>query len=182
MPRGAARRAASCSLLRAPGYEGARARNVGSIVGAALADIFLGKISKWNDPAIKKLNPSVNLPDQAIITVHRSDGSGTTFIFVNYLSKVSKEWDSRVGAATAVDWPVGIGAKGNEFIASNVAGTRGAIGYVEFAYAKQNKLTYTRMINKDGKTVSLSIPTMQAAAAGAKRARTNRRYGAIFCG
>ena len=136
--------------------------------GPTLANIFLGNVSNWSDPAIKKLNPGVNLPNMAIAVVHRSDGSGTTFNFTNYLSKVSKEWDSRVGAATAVDWPVGIGAKGNEFIASNVAGTRGAIGYVEFAYAKQNKLTYTRMINKDGKTVSLSIPTMQAAAAGAK--------------
>lgn len=135
--------------------------------GTTLADIFLGKISKWNDPAIKKLNPSLNLPDQAIITVHRSDGSGTTFIFVNYLSKVSKEWADKVGFATAVDWPVGIGAKGNEGVAGNVAQTSGAIGYVEYAYVKQNRLSYARMINKEGKTVEPSAAAFGAAAAGA---------------
>ena len=136
--------------------------------GPTLANIFLGNIANWSDPAIKKLNPGVNLPNQAIAVVHRADGSGTTFNFTDYLSKVSPEWKSRVGEATAVDWPVGIGAKGNEFVASNVAGTKGSIGYVEFAYAKQNNLTYTKMINKDGKTVMLSVPAMQAAAAGAK--------------
>src|SRR5262249_45099438 len=100
--------------------------------GPTLANIYLGKIAKWNDPTIKKLNPSLNLPDQVITTVHRSDGSGTVFIFTNYLSKVSKEWNDRVKFATAVDWPTGIGAKGNEGVAGNVAQTAGAIGFVEY--------------------------------------------------
>ena len=110
--------------------------------GPTLANIFLGNVSNWSDPAIKKLNPGVNLPNMAIAVVHRSDGSGTTFNFTNYLSKVSKEWADKVGFATAVDWPVGIGAKGNEGVAGNVAQTSGAIGYVEYAYVKQNKLNY----------------------------------------
>jgi phosphate transport system substrate-binding protein len=135
--------------------------------GPTLADIFLGKISNWSDPAIKKLNPTLNLPNQAIVTVHRSDGSGTTFIFVNYLSKVSKEWADRVGFATAVDWPNGIGAKGNEGVAGNVAQASGSIGYVEYAYVTQNKLNYARMINKEGKTVSPSAAAFGAAAVGA---------------
>ena len=135
--------------------------------GPTLADIYLGKIPKWNDPAIKKLNPSLNLPDQVITTVHRSDGSGTTFIFTNYLSKVSKEWNDRVKFATAVDWPVGIGAKGNEGVAGNVAQTAGGIGFVEYAYAKQNNLSYTKMINKDGKTVSPVAAAFGAAAGDA---------------
>jgi phosphate transport system substrate-binding protein len=135
--------------------------------GATLADIYIGKISKWNDPTIKKLNPSVNLPDQVITTVHRSDGSGTTFIFTNYLSKVSPEWKSRVAFATAVDWPVGIGAKGNEGVAGNVAQTAGSIGFVEYAYAKQNNLAYTKMANRDGKVVSPVAAAFGAAAAGA---------------
>src|SRR5258705_8425431 len=135
--------------------------------GATLADIFLGKISNWSDPAIEQLNPGLTLPNQAIVTVHRSDGSGTTFIFVNYLSKVSKEWADRVGFATAVDWPVGIGAKGNEGVAGNVSQSSGAIGYVEYAYVKQNKLTYVRMINRDGKTVNPAAPSFAASAAGA---------------
>jgi phosphate transport system substrate-binding protein len=135
--------------------------------GPTLADIFLGKLSNWSDPAIKKLNPGVNLPNQAIVTVHRSDGSGTTFIFVNYLSKISKEWADRVGFATAVDWPVGIGAKGNEGVAGNVAQTSGAIGYVEYAYVKQNNLNFVRMANRDGKTVSPAASAFAAAAANA---------------
>jgi phosphate transport system substrate-binding protein len=135
--------------------------------GAAVADIYLGKISTWNDPAIRKLNPSVNLPDKPIVVVHRSDGSGTTFIFANYLSKVSKEWADKVGAATSVDWPVGIGAKGNEGVAGNVAQTSGAIGYVEYAYAMQNHLSYTKMKNHDGHVVSPSMESFHAAAAGA---------------
>jgi len=135
--------------------------------GPTLANIYLGKISKWNDPAIKKLNPSVNLPDQMITTVHRSDGSGTTFIFTNYLSKVSKEWNDRVRFATAVDWPAGIGAKGNEGVAGNVAQTAGSVGFVEYAYAKQNNLAYTKMVNKDGKTVSPVAAAFAASAAGA---------------
>jgi phosphate transport system substrate-binding protein len=135
--------------------------------GPTLADIFLGKISKWNDAAIKKLNPSVNLPDQTIATVHRSDGSGTTFIFTNYLAKVNADWKQRVSFATAVDWPVGIGAKGNEGVASNVAQTAGAIGFVEYAYAKQNRMAYTKMVNKDGKTVSPVAASFGASAVGA---------------
>ncbi|MBS0472057.1 MAG: phosphate ABC transporter substrate-binding protein PstS [Proteobacteria bacterium] len=135
--------------------------------GATLAAIYQGKISRWDDPAIKKLNPGVNLPSQAIAVVHRSDGSGTTFIFTTFLSRIGGDWKSNVGAATAVDWPVGIGAKGNEGVAGNVAQTGGSIGYVEYAYAKQNHLTYVRMINKAGKTVSPTADAFKAAAAGA---------------
>jgi phosphate transport system substrate-binding protein len=135
--------------------------------GPTVADIYLGKVGKWNDPAIKKLNPGLNLPDSSILVVHRSDGSGTTFVFATYLSRVSGEWKSRVGAATSVDWPVGIGAKGNEGVAGNVAQTSGSIGYVEYAYAKQNHLKNARMVNKEGKTLSPSIDTFKAAAANA---------------
>ncbi|MBG0794790.1 phosphate ABC transporter substrate-binding protein PstS [Methylocystis sp. H62] len=135
--------------------------------GATVAKIFLGEIAKWDDAAIKKLNPKAKLPSQPIVVVHRSDGSGTTFNFTNYLSKVSPDWKSKVGENTSVEWPVGIGAKGNEGVANNVANTKGAIGYVEYAYAKQNKLTYTKMVNKDGKVVPPSMDTFQAAAAGA---------------
>jgi len=137
------------------------------IDGPTLAKIFLGDIKTWNDGTIAKLNPGVNLPSTAIAIVHRSDGSGTTFLFTNYLGKVSKDWDDKVGVSTAVKWPAGIGAKGNEGVANTVAQTRGAIGYVEYAYAKQNKLTHLNMINKDGKTVEPSIAAFQAAAAGA---------------
>ena len=115
--------------------------------GPTIAKIFLGEITKWNDPAIAKLNPGVKLPDTAIAVVHRSDGSGTTFIWTDYLSKVSPEWKIKVGANTAVEWPVGIGAKGNEGVANNAAQTVGSLGYVEYAYAKQNNLTYAKMIN-----------------------------------
>src|SRR5215204_756350 len=135
--------------------------------GPTLADIFLGKITKWDDPAIRKLNPGAKLPSQAIVVVHRSDGSGTTFIWTDYLSKVSPDWKSKVGANTSVEWPVGIGAKGNEGVANNVANTKGSIGYVEYAYAKQNKLTYVNMINKDGQTVAPEAKSFQAAAANA---------------
>jgi phosphate transport system substrate-binding protein len=135
--------------------------------GPTLARIFLGEIKTWNDPAIMKLNPSAKLPTQAIAIVHRSDGSGTTFNFAYYLAEVSPDWKSKVGVNTSVQWPVGIGAKGNEGVANNVANTRGAIGYVEYAYAKQNKLTYTKMINKDGKAVSPETRTFQASAANA---------------
>src|SRR6476619_6054916 len=135
--------------------------------GPTLAKIFLGEIKTWNDPAIQKLNPSAKLPSQAIVVVHRSDGSGTTFIWTDYLSKVSADWKSKVGANTSVEWPVGIGAKGNEGVANNVANTKGSIGYVEYAYAKQNKMTTVSMINKDGKTVAPSAASFQAAAASA---------------
>jgi phosphate transport system substrate-binding protein len=137
------------------------------IDGPTLAKIFLGQVKTWDDAALKKLNPSVKLPSQAIAVVHRSDGSGTTFNFTDYLSKVSPDWKSKVGSATAVEWPMGIGAKGNEGVANNVANTKGSIGYVEYAYAKQNKLTYSKMINKDGKTVAPTSEAFQAAAANA---------------
>ncbi|HWV96708.1 MAG TPA: phosphate ABC transporter substrate-binding protein PstS, partial [Xanthobacteraceae bacterium] len=114
-----------------------------TIDGPTLAKIYLGEIKTWNDPAIAKLNPNAKLPAQAIALVHRSDGSGTTFIFTNYLSKVSADWKGKVGSATAVEWPAGIGAKGNEGVANNVKQTKGSIGYVETAYAKQNNLTTT---------------------------------------
>jgi len=135
--------------------------------GPTLANIFLGKITKWDDPAIKKLNPNAKLPSSAIVVVHRSDGSGTTFIFTDYLSKVSPDWKSNVGASTAVEWPVGIGAKGNEGVSNNVAQTKGAIGYVEFAYALETNLTTVNMINRDGKAVAPSSASFQAAAANA---------------
>jgi phosphate transport system substrate-binding protein len=135
--------------------------------GPTMAKIFLGDIVKWNDPAIKALNPKVNLPDLAIAVIHRADGSGTTFNFTNYLDKVSPEWKSKIGEATSVEWPLGIGAKGNDGVANNVAGTKGAIGYVEYAYAKQNKLTYADMINAAGKTVEPTADAFQAAAANA---------------
>jgi phosphate transport system substrate-binding protein len=135
--------------------------------GATIAQIFLGNITKWNDPAIAKLNPDVKLPDTAIAVVHRSDGSGTTFIFTDYLSKVSPDWKSKVGADTAVEWPVGIGAKGSEGVSNNTAQTVGSLGYVEYAYAKQNNLTYAKMVNHAGKTVSPTMESFQAAAAGA---------------
>jgi phosphate transport system substrate-binding protein len=135
--------------------------------GPTLANIFLGKVKSWDDAAIKKLNPGLKLPAQAIAVVYRSDGSGTTFNFTNYLSKVSADWKSNVGSNTAVEWPVGLGAKGNEGVANNVAQTKGAMGYVEYAYAKQNNLTNTKMINKDGKTVAPTIEAFQAAAANA---------------
>jgi phosphate transport system substrate-binding protein len=138
-----------------------------TIDGPTLAKIFLGEIKTWNDPAIQKLNPSVKLPSQAIAVVHRSDGSGTTFIFTDYLSKTSADWKSKVGANTAVEWPVGIGAKGNEGVANNVAQTKGSVGYVEYAFAKQNKLTSTKLVNKDGKAVAPTADAFQAAAAGA---------------
>jgi len=144
--------------------------------GDTLAKIFLGQITKWDDPAIKKLNPNAKLPSQAIVVVHRSDGSGTTFIWTDYLSKVSPEWKSKVGANTSVEWPVGIGAKGNEGVANNVANTKGSIGYVEYAYAKQNKLTTVDMINKDGKTVAANSKSFQAAAASADWEKADSFY------
>jgi phosphate transport system substrate-binding protein len=137
------------------------------IDGPTLAKIFLGEIKTWNDAAIQKLNPSAKLPSQAIVVVHRSDGSGTTYNFAYYLAEVSPDWKTKVGFNTSVEWPVGIGAKGNEGVANNVGQAKGSIGYVEYAYAKQNKLTHMNMINKDGKTVSPTSATFQAAAANA---------------
>ena len=137
------------------------------IDGPTLAKIFLGEVKAWNDPAIAKLNPNAKLPSQAIVVVHRSDGSGTTFLFTDYLSKVSPDWKSKVGANTAVEWPVGLGAKGNEGVANNVTQTKGSIGYVEYAYAKQNKMTSLNMMNKDGKAVAPTAEAFKAAAANA---------------
>ena len=135
--------------------------------GSTLAAIFIGAIKSWDDAAIRKLNPNAKLPAQAIAVVHRSDGSGTTFNFTYYLAQVSEDWKSNVGSSTSVEWPVGIGAKGNEGVANNVMQTRGSIGYVEYAYALQNKMVYTRMVNKDGKTVEPGGFSVQAAAANA---------------
>ncbi len=135
--------------------------------GPTLAKIFLGEVKTWDDASIKKLNPNAKLPSAAIAIVHRSDGSGTTFNFTNYLSKVSADWKSKVGENTSVEWPAGIGAKGNEGVANNVMQTKGSIGYVEFAYAKQNKLTFTGLVNQAGKSVEPTMAAFQAAAANA---------------
>ncbi len=142
----------------------------------ALAKIFLGEIKSWDDPILKKLNPKAKLTAQAIAVAHRSDGSGTTFNFTNYLSKVSADWKANVGEASAVEWPVGLGAKGNEGVASTVANTKGAIGYVEYAYAKQNKMTFVKMVNKDGKVVAPTSESFQAAAANADWAKAPGFY------
>jgi phosphate transport system substrate-binding protein len=135
--------------------------------GTVLADIYLGKIKKWNDPALAALNPGMPLPNQAISVVHRSDGSGTTFIWTNYLSKVSPEWKEKVGDGTSVAWPTGVGGKGNEGVASYVQRIDGAIGYVEYAYVLQNKTAYGLVKNRDGSFVPPSSEAFQAAAAGA---------------
>lgn len=144
--------------------------------GSTLARIFLGEITAWDDPAIKKLNPAAKLPSQPIVVVHRSDGSGTTFIWTDYLSKVSADWKAKVGASTAVEWPAGIGAKGNEGVANNVANMKGAIGYVEYAYAKQNKMAFVNMLNKAGKAASPSLASFQAAAGNADWANSDGYY------
>lgn len=135
--------------------------------GQVLADIYLGKVKKWNDPAIASLNPGVALPASSIIVVHRSDGSGTTFLFTNYLSKVSPAWKSGVGENTSVSWPTGIGGKGNEGVAAQVQRLKGSIGYVEYAYAKQNKMAHAQLKNRAGALVEPNEKTFQAAAEGA---------------
>jgi len=135
--------------------------------GHVLAEIYLGNITKWNDPQIAALNKGVALPDQAIAVVHRSDGSGTTFNFTYYLNAVDAKWGS-VGVGKSVEWPAGLGGKGNEGVAALVGQTAGSIGYVEYAYALQNKLTYAEMINQAGKRVQPSLASIQAAAANAK--------------
>ena len=149
------------------------------IDGPTLAKIFLGEITKWDDPALKKLNANAKLPSQAIAIVHRSDGSGTTYNFAYYLAEVSADWKSKVGVSTALQWPAGIGAKGNEGVANNVGNTKGSIGYVEYAYAKQNKLTFTKMVNKDGKVVEPNSDNFQAAAANANW-NSQPGYGVIL--
>src|SRR5215831_6409472 len=137
--------------------------------GDVLADIFLGKITKWNDERITALNPGVSLPNDPLLVVHRSDGSGTTYIWVDYLSKVSKEWEQKVGRGTSVNWPVGLGGKGNEGVAGQVKNTPGALGYVELAYAVQNKLPVSAVKNAAGKFVEPTIESTTAAAAGAAK-------------
>jgi len=137
--------------------------------GEALADIYLGKITKWNDPRLEKLNPGRNLPNKSILVAHRSEGSGTTFIFTSYLSKVSPEWAKKVGNSISVNWPVGLGAKGTEGVAGIIAQTEGAIGYIELAYAKQNNLPYCVMKNKTGNFIEVNFNTVSEAAAGASK-------------
>ncbi|MEH2480772.1 phosphate transport system substrate-binding protein [Nitrobacteraceae bacterium AZCC 2146] len=144
--------------------------------GEVLGDIYLGKITKWDDAAIAKLNPKLKLPTDAITVVRRSDGSGTTFNFTDYLAKANADWKTKVGSGTAVEWPVGVGAKGNEGVAGNISQTKNAIGYVEYAYAKQNKLTYAGLINKAGKTVQPTIAAFQAAASNADWAKAPGYY------
>lgn len=140
--------------------------------GQLLGDIYLGKITKWNDPAIKALNPSLDLPDTAIAPVRRADGSGTTFIFTNYLSKVNPEWKAKVGEGTAVNWPTGAGGKGNEGVAAFVGRLPNSIGYVEYAYVKQNKMTHTLVQNAAGQFVAPDDTSFKAAAAGAEWAKS----------
>jgi len=135
--------------------------------GPTIANIYLGNITKWDDPAIAKLNPGLKLPSLAIAVVHRSDGSGTTFIFTDYLSKVSPEWKEKVGEGTSVQWPVGLGGKGNEGVSAIASRTLGGIGYVEYAYALQNKLTHTKLINSEGIALEPGLDVFQNAAANA---------------
>jgi phosphate transport system substrate-binding protein len=144
--------------------------------GPLLADMYLGKIKKWNDPAIAAVNPGVKLPAADINVVHRSDGSGTTFNWVNYLSKVSPEWKSKVGEGTSVSWPTGVGGKGNEGVAAYVNRIKGSIGYVEYAYVLQNKMAYGLMQNLAGKFVKPETASFQAAAASADWAKTKDFY------
>jgi len=136
--------------------------------GPLLADIFLGKVTKWNDPAIARLNPGVTLPGTTITVVHRAEGSGTTYIWVDYLSKVSPEWKTKVGVSTAVKWPTGVGGQGNEGVAGLVSQTPGAIGYVELIYALQNKIAYGSVKSYDGEFVKASLESVTAAAAAAE--------------
>src|SRR5579863_8114022 len=150
-------------LVNLPGIQSGQM----TLDGPTIAQIYLGKIAKWNDPAIAKLNPGLKLPDASIAVVHRSDGSGTTFIFTNYLSKVSPEWKSKVSEGTSVEWPTGLGGKGNEGVAALTGRTAGAIGYVEYAYALQNKMVHTKLINHDGVTLEPGSKVFQAAAANA---------------
>ncbi len=138
------------------------------LTGEVLGDIYLGKITQWNDPAITALNPGVKLPDSAIAPVRRADGSGTTFLFTNYLSKVNPEWKSKVGEGTAVNWPAGAGGKGNEGVSAFVQRLPNSIGYVEYAYAKQNKMSHVMLENKDGSFVNPDEASFKAAAAGAE--------------
>src|SRR3984893_14331574 len=168
---------AKTKILNIPTVLGAvvPAYNIPGVTGevkftpAALAGIFLGKISKWNDKEIAEPNPGVNFPNQDIIVVHRSDGSGTSFIWTDYLSKVSSEWKSQVGVDTSVKWPVGLGGKGNEGVAGNIRQLSGAIGYVELIYAIQNKIPYGSVRNSSGAFIQASLESVTAAAASAPK-------------
>ncbi|MHB1621163.1 MAG: phosphate ABC transporter substrate-binding protein PstS [Sulfuricella sp.] len=144
--------------------------------GSVLADIYLGKITHWNSPAIHALNPGMKLPDMAISTVHRSDGSGTTFNFTNYLSKVSPEWKEKAGSDTSISWPNGVGGKGNAGVAAFVKQIPGSIGYVEYAYTMETKLIYTRMVNADNKVVTPSMESFQAASGNADFSKVSDFY------
>jgi phosphate transport system substrate-binding protein len=146
------------------------------LTGEVLGDIFMGTITRWNDPRIGKLNPGMKLPDVEITVIHRADGSGTTWIFTNYLDKVSKAWHGKVGSDTSVSWPVGLGGKGNEGVASYVKQVPGGIGYVEYAYAKQNKMATVQLQNKAGEFVNPTISAFQAAAANADWAKADHFY------
>jgi phosphate transport system substrate-binding protein len=150
-----------------PVYNIPNVRNELQFSGPVLADIFLGKITKWNDPAIGKLNAGVTLPSSDITVVHRADGSGTTYIWVDYLAKISPEWKSKVGVAASVNWPTGVGGRGNEGVAANVSQTPGSIGYVELIYALQNKIAYGSVQNSAGEFVKASVAAVTAAAAEA---------------
>jgi phosphate transport system substrate-binding protein len=154
-------------ILPVVNLEGVQAGQL-RFTGALLADIYLGKIKKWNDPAIAAVNPDIKLPDQAVVVVHRSDGSGTTYNWVDYLSKVSPEWKSKVGVGTSVSWPAGVGGKGNEGVAEYVNRLKGSIGYVEYAYVLQNKMNYGQVQNKAGNFIKPTIASFQAAAASAE--------------
>src|SRR5947207_15375330 len=151
--------------MRIVNLEGAETGAI-RFTGAVLAEILLGKIKTWNDKAIADLNPGLKLPADPITVVRRSDGSGTTFIWTDYLSKVSPEWKEKVGASTAVAWPEGVGGKGNEGVAAYVQRIKGSIGYVEYAYAKKNKMAYAQLQNRDGSYVQPDDSAFQAAAAG----------------
>jgi len=150
-----------------PAYKIAGVSQALNFTPEALAGIFLGKITKWNDPELMKANPGVKLPANDIIVVHRSDGSGTTYVWVDYLSKVSKEWESKVGRGTSVNWPVGLGGKGNEGVSGQLEQTPNSIGYIELIYAVQNKITYGKVKNASGAFVEASLASVTAAAAGA---------------
>ena len=146
------------------------------LTGNMLAKIFMGEITKWNDPAIKALNPKLNLPSTAILVVHRADGSGTTFNFANYLGKANPEWASKIGADTAIDWPTGVGGKGNDGVSGLVRQSVGAIGYVEYAYALQSHLVWTDMVNAAGKRVRPSMEAFQSAASNADFSKVQDFY------
>jgi len=139
-----------------------------NFTGEALAGIFLGKITKWDDPELTKANPGVKLPSKNIVVVHRSDGSGTSYVWVDYLSKVSKEWEMKVGKATSVNWPVGLGGKGNEGVSGSIQQTANSIGYVELIYAIQNKMAYGKVKNASGEFIQASLASVTAAAASMK--------------